>query len=79
MILRTFKKYGTDGGSFAELPGSHRIPEGDMTSSAARGRGLSRKIPMEPPQSSSVIEGGSSSPGVNDLEKSRVEQRISVR
>jgi hypothetical protein len=79
MILRTFKKYGTDGGLFTELPGSHQIPEGDGTSSAARGRGLSRKVPIEPPASPPVVVGGSSSAGVNDLEKSGAEQRVSTR
>jgi len=70
MILRTFKKYGTDSGSFTELSDSHQIPEGDRTSSAARGRGLSRKVPAEPPVSSPFIgEGSSGGGGVNDLEK----------
>ena len=66
MILMTFKKYGTDGRSFTELPGSHQILEGGGTSSAARGRGISREVPVEPP----VTGEGSSGAGVNDLEKS---------
>jgi len=78
MILRTFKKYSKNGWSFIELPGSHQTPEGDRASSAARGRGLSRKVPMEPPVGLPVGE-GSSSAGLNDLEKGGVEQRISAR
>ena len=70
MILRTFKKYGTGGGSFTEPPGLHRIPEGDRTSSVARGRGLSRKEPVEPLVSSPFIGEGSSGVGANDPEKS---------
>ena len=69
MILMTFKKYGTDGRSFTELPGSHQIPEGGGTSSAARGRGISRKAPVEPPVTSPFVGEGSSGAGVDDLEK----------
>lgn len=79
MILRTFKKYSKNGWLFIELPGSHQTPEGNKTSSATRGRGLSRKVPMEPPVISSAVGEGSSSVGLNDLEKSGVEQRVSAR
>lgn len=74
MILRTFKKYSKNGWSFIEPPSSHQSPEGDRT---ARGRGLSRKVPMEP-QVSLPIGEGSSSAGLNDPEKSGVEQRVSA-
>lgn len=66
MIVRTFKKYGADGGSFVEQPGPYQIPEGDRVSSAARGRGHSRKAPVSSP----AIGEGSSSVGINGLEKS---------
>ena len=75
MVLRTFKKYSKNGWLFTEPAGSHQSPEGDRTS---RGRGLSRKVPMEP-QVSLPIGEGSSSVGLNDLEKSGVEQRVSAR
>jgi hypothetical protein len=78
MILRTFKKYSKNGWSFIELSGPHQTPEEDRTSSTARGRGLSRKVPMEPPVSLPVGE-GSSSAGLGDLEKSGVEHRVSAR
>lgn len=70
MILRTFKKYGKNGGSLIDLPSSHQTPEGDMTSSAARGRNISRKAGMEL-QASSPVRGGSSTSvaGMDDLEK----------
>jgi len=70
MILMTFKKYGTDGRSFTELPGSHQIPEGGGASSAARGRGISRKVAVELQVSSPPVGEGSSGAGINDLEKS---------
>lgn len=79
MIIRTFQKYGTDGGSPIEQPGSPQIPEGDRTSSTARGRGPSRKVPVEPPVSLPFVGEGSSSAGVNDPEKSGLGQRISAR
>ena len=70
MILMTFKKYSTDGRSFTELPISQQIPEGGGASSAARGRGISRRVLVEPPVSSPFVVEGSSGAGVNDLEKS---------
>jgi hypothetical protein len=79
MILKTFKKYGTDDGLFIEPPGSHQIPEGDRTFSSARGRGLSRKVPVDPPVSSSFVGEGSSGAGANDFEKGGVEQRVGAR
>ena len=78
MILRTFKKYSKNCWSFIELHSSHQTPQVDRTSSAARGRGLSRKVPTEPPVSLPVGE-GSSSTGLNDLEKNGVDQRVSAR
>lgn len=74
MILRTFKKYGKNDGSFFELPGLHQTPQGDVTSSAARGRNISRKAEMEPQASSPARGGSSSAVGINDLEKGRAEQ-----
>lgn len=79
MVLRTFKKYGKSGESFVELSGSHQIPEGDMTSAAARGRGLSRKIPMEPQMSLPAVGETSSSGEVNDPEKSGAEERVNAK
>lgn len=79
MILKTFRKYGADGGSLVELSGSHQIPEGDAPPPVARGRGLSRKIPTEPLTNSPFIGEGSSGAGVNDFEKSGVGQRVSAR
>jgi len=76
MILRTFKKYGKNDGSFIEPPGSHQTPEGDRASSAARGRGLSRKVAMEPPVSSSVVGEGSSNGGANGLEKGELSRGL---
>jgi len=73
MILRTFKKYGKNDASSIELSGSHQTPERDRTSSAARGRGSSRKVPMEPLVSSPVVGEGSSSTGLNVLEKNGAE------
>lgn len=78
MILRTFKKYGTSGGSFVEPPDSHQTPGGDRTYSATRGRGLSRKVPMEPLVSSPAVGQGSSSAGVDDP-KNEVDQRVIAR
>lgn len=75
MILGTFKKYSKNGWSLTEPPGSHQSPEGDRTT---RGRGLSRKTPMEP-QVSLPIGEGSSSAGLDVLEKSGVEQRVSAK
>ncbi|KAF9651039.1 hypothetical protein BDM02DRAFT_3111358 [Thelephora ganbajun] len=79
MILRTFKKYGKNNGSFIELPGSHQTPEGDVTSSVVRGRDLSRKVVMEPPASSPAVGEGTSSVDRYDLEKIGAEQRVSIR
>jgi len=76
MILRTFKKYGKIGGSFVELPSSHQTHEGDMTSSAARGRNTSKKATMQPHASSSIREGSSSAARLNDLEKGGAESII---
>jgi len=75
MILKTFRKYGADGGSFVELSGSHQIPEGGRVSSAARGRGLSRRVPTEPPVSSQSVGEGSNGAGANGLEKKLEEDR----
>jgi len=81
MTLRTFKKYGKNSESFIEVPDPHQTPEGDRPSSAARGRGLSRKVPPEPQVSSPTfgVGEGSSGAGVNDLEKRGTEQRVGVR
>lgn len=79
MILRTFKKYGKNDGSLIELSGSQQTPEGGMTSSGTRGRGLSRKVPTEPPASSFITGEGGSSAGADDLEKNGAEQRVSAR
>ena len=76
MILRTFKKYGKSGGSFIELSGSRQPPEGDIMSSAARGRNISRKAGLEPQVSLPAREGSGSAAGINDLEKGVVEQRV---
>lgn len=72
MILRTFKKYSRNGWSFIDPPGSHQTPEDDQISSPARGRGLSRKVPIT---GSSVIEKGGSGAGLKD----GAEQRVSAR
>jgi len=68
MILMTFRKYSTDGRSFALSPGSHQIAEAGGTSSAARGRRISRKAPVEPLVNSPFVEEESN--GVNHPEKS---------
>lgn len=75
MILKTFKKYGKKGRPFTEPPSSHRIPEVDMTSSAARGREFSRKVAMQPQARPRVGE-GSCSVGLDDLEKGGAEQTV---
>lgn len=79
MILKTFKKYGKNDGSFTELSGSQQTPEGDRISSADRGRGLSKKVPMGPPVGSPIVGEGSNNVDVDDLEKSGVDQRVSAR
>ena len=79
MILRTFKKYGNHSGSFIELPGSHQTPEGDMTPTAARGRGFSRKAAMEPQMSLPLGEGSNSVAGIDYLEKNEAKQITSAR
>ena len=76
MVLKTFRKYSKNGWSFIDLPGSRQNPEGDMMSSAERGRRLSRKVPIT--GSSAVGEGGSGA-GFNDHEKNRAEQRVNAR
>lgn len=76
MILRTFKKYGKIGASFIELPGSQQIPEGEVTSPAARGRNISRKAVMEPQASSPVREGSGSAAKINDLERGGLEKIV---
>ena len=70
MILRTFKRYSRNGWSFIDLPGSHQTPEGDQISSPARGRGLTRKVPIT---GSSVIREGGSGAGLNGHEKNGAE------
>jgi hypothetical protein len=79
MILRTFKKYGKTDGPFIELPGPQQISERDATSSAARGRNISRKAAMEPQANSLVREGSSSTAGINDLEKGGVEKIVAAK
>lgn len=74
MILRTFKKYGKNGGSFVEPPGSQQTPEGDMASSAVRGRNVSRKAAVEPQAGSPVREESTSVTGINDIEKGGAEK-----
>lgn len=80
MIIRTFKKYGKSSGLSIEQFRSHQIPEGDITSSATRGRGFSRKAVREVQTSSPLREGSNSVAGTNDIEKGGVvEQTISTR
>jgi len=78
MILRTFKRYGKNSGSFVEPPGLHQPPEGDITSSVARGRGFSRKVTIEP-HANSLVGEGSNSVGINNLEKSEAEKMVGTR
>lgn len=79
MILRTFKKYGKISGSFIDLSSPHQTPEGGIAPAKARGRRFSRKAAMELRTNSPAGEGGSSVAGINDLEKSGVEQVVSAR
>jgi hypothetical protein len=79
MILRTFGKYGKSDGSSTELPPPPQSPEGDVTFSAARGRGFSRKVATEPQASSLAREDSSSAVDINDPEKGRAEQLVSTR
>lgn len=76
MIIRTFKKYGNSSGLSIE---QFRSPEGDIASSATRGRVFSRKAVREV-QTSSPLRGGSNgAAGTNDIEKGGVvEQTIST-
>lgn len=71
MILKTFRKYSKNGWSFID-----QTPEGGRISSAARGRGLSRQVPIT---GSSVIGEEGSGAGLNDHEKNGTEQRISAK
>ena len=79
MILRTFKKYGRNSGSFVELSPSHQMLEGGVTSSVARGRGLSGVVTVEPQASSLIREGSDSVVDMNEIGKGGAEHMVITR